>query len=78
MKAIPVRLKLTAWYVAVLLASLSLFAITAFVAMRKGIEKSVDENLEGEVSGVQEVMGRVLQTDPARLPDELREHQSLR
>lgn len=78
MRPISIRLKLTAWYVAVLLASLSLFGIAAFVAMRKGIEKSVDENLAGQAAGVEEVIQRVLQAEPARLPDELREHQSLR
>ena len=78
MKRLSIRLKLTAWYVAILLASLSLFAIVAFVAMRKGIEKSVDESLEGQADGVAEVMGRVLQQEPAELPDELSEHQELR
>jgi heavy metal sensor kinase len=78
MKRVPIRLKLTAWYVAILLASLSLFSVAAFVVMRKGIEKSVDENLEGQADGVAEVMGRVLQEEPARLQDELREHQELR
>jgi heavy metal sensor kinase len=78
MKRFSVRLRLTAWYMAILLASLSLFGIVAFVAMRKGIEKSVDENLGGEADGVAEVMGRVLQQEPAELQNELREHQQLR
>jgi len=63
---------------AILLVSLSLFGIVAFIAMRKGIEKSVDENLGGQADGVAEVMGRVLQQEPAELQDELREHQELR
>lgn len=78
MKAIPIRLKLTAWYFAVLLASLSLFAITAFVAMRKGIDKSVDENLAGQAAGVEEVIERVIRAEPSRLPDELKQHEELR
>lgn len=78
MKPISIRLKLTAWYVAVLLASLSLFAITAFIVMKKGIEKSVDENLEGQATGVEEVIERVVQAEPARLADELRQHQEIR
>jgi heavy metal sensor kinase len=78
MKRLSIRLKLTMWYVAILLASLSLFGILAFLAMSKGIEKSVDENLEGQADGVAEVMGRVLQERPAQLQDELREHQELR
>lgn len=78
MKRMSIRLRLTAWYVAILLASLSLFGIGAFIAMRRGIEKSVDENLEGQAGGIEEVMTRVLQEEPARLQDELREHQELR
>ena len=78
MKRVSIRLKLTAWYLAILLAGLSVFGITAFIAMRKGIEKSVDENLEGQADGIEEVMGRVLQQEPTRLQDELREHQELR
>ena len=78
MKRVSIRFKLTAWYIAILLASLSIFGITAFVAMRKGIEKSVDENLGGQADGVEEVMGRVLQEGPERLQDELSEHQELR
>ena len=78
MKRVSIRLRLTAWYVAILFASLSLFGIAAFVVMEKGIEKSVDETLEGQVEGVEEVMGRVLQAEPGRLRDELREHQELR
>lgn len=78
MKRASIRLKLTAWYVVILLASLSLFGIAAFFAMKKGIEKSVDENLEGQAGGIEEVMGRVVAQEPERLQDELREHQELR
>lgn len=78
MKRISIRLKLTAWYIAILLASLGIFGVAAFLAMRKGIEKSVDENLGGQADGVEEVMARVLQEGPARLQDKLSEHQELR
>ncbi len=78
MKGISIRLRLTAWYLAILLVSLSLFGFAAFVAMRRGIEKSVDENLGGQAGSIAEVMRRVLQQEPERLQDELREHQELR
>ena len=78
MKALSIRVRLTAWYIAILLASLSIFGIAAFFVMKKGIEKSVDENLEGQADGVEEVVGRVLQEEPTRLQDELREHQEPR
>ena len=78
MRPLPIRLKLTAWYIAILLASLSVFGITAFFAMKKGIENTVDENLEEQAGGIEELMGRVLRREPERLPDELREHEELR
>jgi heavy metal sensor kinase len=78
MKPLSIRLKLTAWYVAILLASLSIFGVAAFFAMKKGIETSVDENLEGQAAGIEELMGRVLNEEPTRLRDELREHAELR
>ena len=78
MKPLSIRVKLTAWYIAILLAGLSLFGIAAFVAMKKGIETSVDENLEGQAAGIQELMGRVLNEEPTQLRNELREHAELR
>ena len=78
MKQLSIRLRLTAWYVAILLASLSLFGFLAFLAMKRGIEKSVDENLAGQAASVEEVIERALQAAPARLPEELRQHQELR
>ena len=78
MKQLPIRLKLTAWYVVVLLASLSVFGVTAFFAMRKGIEHSVDEGLEEQAGGIEELARTVLKDEPLRLADELREHAELR
>jgi len=78
MKPLSIRLKLTAWYIAILFASLSIFGVAAFFAMKKGIETSVDENLEGEAAGIEELIGRVLNEEPTRLHDELREHAELR
>lgn len=78
MKPLSIRLKLTAWYIAILLASLSIFGIAAFLTMKKGIDRTVDENLEEEAASAEELMGRVIQEEPTRLADELREHAELR
>jgi len=78
MKLLSIRLRLTAWYIAILVGSLSVFGIAAFLAMTKGIETSVDESLEGQAAGIEELMGRVLKDEPAQLQDELREHGELR
>lgn len=78
MKPLSIRLKLTAWYVAVLLASLGIFGIAAYFAMKEGIERTVDLNLEEQAGGIEELMRSVLRNEPARLADELREHAELR
>lgn len=78
MKPLSIRVKLTAWYVAVLLASLGIFGIAAFLAMKGGIESTVDEGLEEQAGGIEELMRGVLRDEPARLADELREHAELR
>ena len=78
MKPLSIRLKLTAWFVVVLLASLCIFGIVAFLAMKKGIDRTVDESLEEQARSIEELMGRVIQEEPSRLADELREHAELR
>ena len=78
MKPLSIRLKLTAWYVAFLLASLSVFSVVAFLAMKKGIDRTVDENLEEQAASIEELMGHVIQEEPSRLADELREHAEIR
>ncbi len=78
MKPLSIRLRLTAWYVAFLLASLSIFGVVAFLAMEKGIDRTVDENLEEQAASIEELMGRVIQEEPSRLADELREHAEIR
>ncbi len=77
MKPLPIRVKLTAWYSAVLGVTFSLFGAVAFFGMRKSIETTVDESLRDRASGIQELMERVLSEGPERLGDELREHSEL-
>jgi signal transduction histidine kinase len=78
MKPLSIRVKLTVWYVAVLLASLGIFGVAAFFAMKGGIESTVDESLEEQAGGIEELMRGVLRDEPARLANELREHAELR
>ena len=78
MRPLSIRLRLTAWYVAFLLASLSILGIVAFLAMKKGIYETVDENLREQAASIEELMGRVMQDEPSRLSDELREHAEIR
>jgi len=66
MRPLPIRVKLTAWYFAVLAATFALFGTIAFFAMRKSIETTVDESLRDRASGIQELMERVLPEGPER------------
>ncbi|PYV07424.1 MAG: two-component sensor histidine kinase, partial [Acidobacteria bacterium] len=77
MKPLPIRVKLTAWYSAVLGVTFALFGAVAFFGMQKSIETTVDESLRDRASGIQELMERVLSEGPERLGDELREHSEL-
>lgn len=78
MKPLSIRLKLTAWYFAVLIATIAIFGIAAFLAMQKGIETSVDEGLQDEARAIEKLMDRALPEEPETLADELREHSELR
>ena len=78
MKPLPIRLKLTAWYSAVLLVTFILFGFVAFFGMRRGIEISVDEGLRDQLRGISELMRNVFPEGRQRLQDELREHSDLR
>ena len=78
MKPLPIRIRLTAWYFAVLALSLALFGAIAFFSMRRSIETTVDESLRDRADGIQELMEHVLPEGTERLEDELREHSELR
>jgi len=58
MTSFPLRLKITAWYFAVLVTGFSLFGVIAFYAMRGSILETVDENLQDQVQGVRELIER--------------------
>ena len=78
MKPLPIKIRLTAWYFAVLALSLALFGAIAFFSMRRSIETTVDESLRDRADGIQELMEHVLPEGTERLEDELREHSELR
>ena len=55
---LPIRLRITAWYFAVLAAGFGLFGLAAFYGMRTAILETVDENLEDQVEGVRQLVAR--------------------
>lgn len=79
MITLPIRIRLTAWYFAVLAVVLSAFGITAYVEMRHSIRQTVDEELQIRAEGVHQLIERTIQRGARQdLPEGLREHTELR
>ena len=76
---LPIRLRLTAWYFAILAVVLSAFGISAYFAMRHSIRQTVDEELQIRSEGVHQLIERDIQRGHKDdLPEGLREHTELR
>jgi len=56
MRPLPLRLRLTAWYFAVLAATLTSFSVVAFMEMRNTMGRGVDDELRDRLRGFQEVL----------------------
>src|ERR1700690_2410953 len=79
MMTLPIRIRLTAWYFAVLAVVLSAFGIAAYLEMRHSIRRTVDEELQIRAEGVHQLMERAIQRGARQdLPEGLREHTELR
>jgi heavy metal sensor kinase len=79
MITLPIRLRLTAWYFAILAVVLSAFGVSAYFAMRHSIRVTVDEELQIRAEGVRQLIERDLQRGHKEdLPEGLREHTELR
>jgi heavy metal sensor kinase len=76
---LPIRVRLAAWYFAVLAVVLTAFGITAYLEMRHSIRQTVDEELQIRAEGVHQLIERTIQRDARQdLPEGLREHTELR
>ena len=79
MIALPIRLRLTAWYFAILAVVLSAFGVSAYLEMRHSIHRTVDEELQIRAEGVHQLIERVIQRGAEDdLQEGLREHTELR
>ena len=79
MMTLPIRLRLTAWYFAVLAVVLSAFGVSAYLEMRHSIRRTVDEELQIRAEGVRQLIERDIQRGHKDdLPEGLREHTELR
>src|SRR5579871_999047 len=79
MITLPIRVRLAAWYFAVLAVVLTAFGITAYIEMRHSIRQTVDEELQIRAEGVHQLIERNIQRGAkSDLPEGLREHTELR
>jgi heavy metal sensor kinase len=58
MTSLPLRIRITAWYFAVLATGFTLFGVVAFYAMQSSILETVDENLQDQTQGIRELIER--------------------
>src|ERR1700690_1484670 len=79
MMTLPIRIRLTAWYFAVLAVVLSAFGVSAYLEMRHSIRQTVDEELQIRADGVRQLIERDIQRGRKdELQEGLREHTELR
>lgn len=79
MMTLPIRIRLTAWYFAVLAVVLSAFGVSAYLEMRHSIRQTVDEELQIRAEGVHQLIERTIQRGAEDdLQEGLREHTELR
>jgi heavy metal sensor kinase len=74
MRAIPVRIRLTAWYSLILALSLGVFGTAAYLAMSHSIRSSIDAGLRRRVQGIRGIIARTAPEGLVALNDELNEY----
>jgi heavy metal sensor kinase len=78
MTSLPLRIKITAWYFAVLATGFSLFGVIAFYVMRSSIHETVDENLQDQMQGIRVLMERAASRGRSELAHELTQDEEIR
>src|SRR5260370_4545766 len=76
MRPLPLRIRLAAWYFAVLCLAFGAFSLFAFFEVRGSIQSAVDEGLRDRVADLRELLER--QSSPQRVKTELAERSSVR
>ncbi len=73
-----IRVRLTAWYLAMLAAGLAVFGTGSWFAMRASAFHTIDEELEDRIRGVEKFMQiQIASLSPVEIRDEFREHSVL-
>jgi len=73
MKALSIRVRLTAWYSLILALSLGVFGGFAYFAMRRSIQVAVDAGLRQRLDGLHVIIAKSAPQGEAELQDELGE-----
>jgi heavy metal sensor kinase len=74
MKALSIRVRLTAWYSLILALSLGVFGSAGYFAMSHSIRSSVDSSLRRRVEGIRGIIARTAPDGLTALKDELSEY----
>jgi heavy metal sensor kinase len=78
MKHFSIRIRLTAWYAAVLSVTFCLFGVGMFLAMQHSVNRAVDEQLRSRLRGVQSFLEREGPVESLEhLREEFQEHLGL-
>src|SRR5215212_7681473 len=73
-----IRMRLTAWYLAMLAVGLGVFGVGSWFAMRASAFDAVDEELEDRIRGIDKFMQlQIAALSPVEIRDEFREHSVL-
>ena len=73
-----IRVRLTAWYLAMLAVGLAVFGVGSWFAMRASAFHTIDEELEDRIRGVEKFMQiQIASLSPIEIRDEFREHSVL-
>jgi heavy metal sensor kinase len=78
MTALPLRIRLAAWYFAVLALSFLVFGVIAFLVMRHSVLVTVDQGLRNQADGVRDLIRQTWPSGRESLVDELRELEGIR
>jgi heavy metal sensor kinase len=78
MTSLPLRIRIMAWYIAVLVTGFSLFGVIAFYGMRGSILETVDENLQDQIQGIRELIERTASQGRVELGHELDRDEKIR
>ncbi len=78
MKFGSIRVRLTAWYLAMLALGLAMFGVGSWYAMRASAFHTIDDELEDRIRGVEKFMQiQIASLSPVEIRDEFREHSVL-